>query len=301
MQVSELKIQLRGGLSAGDWQSKGDRLLDILASSERPVVIFCDEVPILVSRMLKGSDYSMTDERKQEADQWMSWLRRNCLRHQGTLRFVVTGSIGLEPLLRQAGLSATINQLTPFDLKAWSVKDACACWDALANEARLGFEDDVQQRMAELLGVCIPHHVQMFFNHLYKHCRLNGIETISLDLADRIYQQDMLGVRGHAELSHLEERIKMVLSVEQHPLTLELLTEAAVVGQLTPAAAKVICQDYGQVGNNSSLVEILGILKHDGYLLQRDDFYEFESNLLKDWWKNHYGFSHVPASDREEK
>ncbi|MGK7911257.1 MAG: hypothetical protein AB4050_07205 [Synechococcus sp.] len=298
IQVSELKIKLRGGLSPGDWQSKGNRLLDILASSEQPVAIFCDEVPILVSRMLKGSDYSMTNERKEEAELWMSWLRRNCLQHQGTLRFVVTGSIGLEPLLRKAGLSATINHLTPFDLKAWSVNVACACWDALANEVQLTFEDDVQQRMAALLGVCIPYHVQMFFSHLYQHCRKNSLETISLDLAERIYQQDMLGVRGHADLSHLEERIKMVLSVKQHPLTLELLTEAAVVGQLTPAAAQMICQDYGEVGEDSSLIEILGILKHDGYLIQRDACYEFESNLLRDWWKNHYGFSYVSASDR---
>ncbi len=35
----------------------------------------------------------------------MSWLRRNALRHRDHVRIVLTGSIGIEPILRQAGSS----------------------------------------------------------------------------------------------------------------------------------------------------------------------------------------------------
>ena len=98
-------MTLRSGLTGGDWQAKGDRLFGILADSDKPVVVFFDEVPILVNRLLKGDDYQITPERRQQTDAFMSWLRDNSIRHKGKVRMVVTGSIGLEPVLRQAQLN----------------------------------------------------------------------------------------------------------------------------------------------------------------------------------------------------
>ena len=69
----------------------------MLASGERDVVIFLDEVPILVNRILKGDDGLITPARRREADLFLSWLRDNSLRHRGKVRVVITGSIGLEP------------------------------------------------------------------------------------------------------------------------------------------------------------------------------------------------------------
>ena len=54
-----------------------------LAGSEKPVIIFFDEVPILVNRMLKGNDYKITEERRRQTDTFMSWLRDNSIRHRG--------------------------------------------------------------------------------------------------------------------------------------------------------------------------------------------------------------------------
>ena len=97
IQISEITLKLRSGLTSGDWIHKGDRLFDNLADSDRPVVIFFDEIAILVNRMLKGNDYKITPERLQDVDTFMSWLRENSIRHKGKLRIVLTGSIGIEP------------------------------------------------------------------------------------------------------------------------------------------------------------------------------------------------------------
>ena len=42
---------------------RGDGLFSVLASGERDVVIFLDEVPILVNRILKGDDGQITPPR----------------------------------------------------------------------------------------------------------------------------------------------------------------------------------------------------------------------------------------------
>jgi len=116
VKIKDLSITLRGGLTADNWQSKGDQIFEVLADQSQPVALFFDEVAILANRLLRGSDYTITNQRRQEVDAFLSWLRANCIRHQGKIRLVVTGSIGLEPLVRQAGLSATLNTFTPFHL-----------------------------------------------------------------------------------------------------------------------------------------------------------------------------------------
>ena len=85
-----------------DASSAADALVEIAA------VLVIDELPILVNRLLKGhdqNDYKITPERRRDTDEFMSWLRKNAQAHRGRIRFIVSGSVGLEPILEQAGLS----------------------------------------------------------------------------------------------------------------------------------------------------------------------------------------------------
>jgi hypothetical protein len=63
LSISEIGVTLRGGLTSADWSSKGDQLMAILAGSEKPVLLLLDELPILVNRMLKGDDFTITGEK----------------------------------------------------------------------------------------------------------------------------------------------------------------------------------------------------------------------------------------------
>jgi uncharacterized protein len=304
LQLAAIKMTLRTGLTSGDWREKGDRLLEVLASSDRPVAIFFDEVPILVNRLLKGSDFIITPERRQQVDEFMSWLRASSIKHQGQVRIVLTGSIGLEPILRQAGLSATINTFTPFDLSYWSIETARGCLEALALNYEVVFETGAIDRMLEKLGVLVPYHVQMFFDSLERQRKLSSVNAVSVALVDEIYQTKMLGVRGQSNLSHLEERLKLVLGTVLYPLALDLLTEAAVVGCLTPVAVNILGREAAlELSEGGTTIEacreILMVLEHDGYLQQSDDGYSFVSKLIRDWWQARYGFNFVPAAQRQ--
>jgi uncharacterized protein len=298
LQLSDLEVTLRASLTENDWQPKGDRLLAILAAAERPVVIFLDEVPILVNRLLVGDDYQITPEGRKRTDQFMSWLRAGSQAHQGKLRFVVTGSIGLESVLHRAGLSATINHFTPFELGPWSPEVAQACLQALSKRYNLVFQAGAKEAVVEQLGVCIPYHVQLYFDAIYQICRFKKLQSISSELVVEVYQTRMLSVKGHAELSHLEERLKLVLGGERYPLALEFLTEAAVTGQLTSQATAVLCQESLIAEPEEATREILSILEHDGYLHRNGQAYQFVSKLVKDWWQTHYGWNYKAALER---
>ncbi len=103
---------------------------------------------------------------------------------------------------------------------------------ALANSYRVVLREGAPRRMVEKLGSCIPHHADVLQPRLQRYkapCR----HEVSLEDIDRVYLHSMLSTRGHAELSHMEERLRLVLGQKDLPLTLDLLTEAAVVGVLT--------------------------------------------------------------------
>lgn len=299
--IAEVGIKLRAGLTSGDWSEKGDALFSILAGSERPVLLLIDEVPLMVNRMLKGEDYRINPERKAEVDMFMSWLRKNSLAHQGKIRIVLSGSIGLEPILRQAGLSASINNFLPFDLKPWDIATAAECLQALAAEYGIIFKKDADTEMAKRLGCCIPHHVQMFFTHVHDHCIRRGRMEFFPDDVNDIYENEMLGVRGHAELTHYEERLKLVLGPEAFPLALEMLSETAVTGCLTRHSLAAFQKHYAfsDISVQSAQEEILRVLEHDGYIKAGKDGFVFDSHLLRDWWNRRYGYFHVPVLKRE--
>lgn len=297
LQYEELRLNFRAGIDNANWEAKGCALFDILASHEKPVVIFFDEVPILVNRILKGYDYEITPERVANTDAFMSWLRYCVNNGNGNAMVVLTGSVGLGPILHQARLSATINEFMPFELRPWDDQTAIGCLEALANGKGLVFQDGVCQDMVTRLGSCIPHHVQLYFSFVHDHCSYAGATVVTSSDAQEVYNRSMLSSRGHSELYHYEERLQMVLGKELLPLALDLLTEAAVTGELVPSAASALADRHRVCKTDTVLMDILNMLEHDGYLERSNGVYVFVSKLLRDWWSGHFGFRYVPVSE----
>lgn len=298
--VGDLGVTLRSGLTEGDWVIKGDQLLEVLSLSEKPVVLLLDEVPILVNRLLRGDAGKVTPEGRRRADVFMSWLRDNSIRHQGKIRMVISGSIGLAPVLHQARLSATINNFVPLEIEAWDAHTAIGCIKALATQYEVDLADAVPEAMVDKLGCCIPHHVQMFFSHIHERCIKRAVMKCTLQDVEEVYDKNMLGVRGHVELVHYEERLEHVLDTEACTFALDMLTEAAVVGQLSYEALKAFQREYAFDGRETGELqkEILWVLEHDGYLKKDRAGYVFVSKLLRDWWKNRYEHFYTPVSER---
>ena len=300
--VSEVKVKLRAGINPGDWRQRGDEVFTALAENDLPVVLAIDELPILVNRLLKGDDYCITPERRQEVDEFLSWLRKNGQEHRGRVCLILSGSVSLEPILQQAGLSAHANIFSPFDLKPWDDETASACLAALAGAYDIELPLTVRQEMCRRLRCQIPHHVQQFFDNLHEYLRRADRRKASLEDVDRVYIAEMLGVRGQMDLEHYESRLRMVLGDKGYPTALDILTEAAVNDGLLHSDAINQYYEYFQAeADPVSIKDILSVLEHDGYLTRQGDNYRFVSGLLEAWWRARHDRHFVPIARRQAK
>ena len=301
LEVSDLRVKLRAGIDDGNWRQRGDEVFAALAGNDRQVVLAIDELPMLVNRLLKGDDHRITPQRRQAVDEFLSWLRKTSQAHQGRIAMILSGSVSLEPILRQAGFSAHVNNFSPFDLKPWDEETALACLGALAEAYRLDLPLDARLDMCRRLRCPIPHHVQEFFDNLHMVLRRAGRCRASLEDVERVYTGEMLGPRGQLNLEHYEGRLRMVLGDDDYPIAIELLTEAAVDdGMLRSEAVDRYHEHFPSRAETpmNPIEYVLYVLEHDGYLERHGDGYRFVSGLLEDWWHARHARYFIPIHAR---
>ena len=298
----DVKVQMRGGINAGNWRETGNGVFASLAASDKPVVLAIDELPILVNRLLRGQEREITPEGREAADLFLSWLRQNAQTHRGRVSLLVSGSIGLEPILKQAGLSAHANILSPFELKAWNHRIASECLGSLALNYGVSLPEQVRADMCKRLRQCVPHHVQQFFDHVHQHIRSEGRSDATIEDVEQVYRRDMLGPHGQMAMQHYEERLRTALGNKEYAIATDLLTEGAMnSGSLTGSAVRKYAEQLRARGNRDAAETIrdtLYLLEHDGYLERQGDGYRFVSGLLEDWWRGRHGMFFTPIEDR---
>ena len=301
VEVADLKVRLRSGIDSGSWDRRGDEVFAALAAVDKPVVLAIDELPILVNRLLKGHDYQITPERRATTDLFLSWLRRNGQTHRGKISLIVSGSIGLDPILTQARLSAQANIFSSFELRPWDEQTSTECLGALARWHEVELSMEVRRRMCDLLRCCIPQHIQQFFDHLHEHLRREARAVATLDDVTHVYYRDLLSVRGQFNLQHYEDRLRTVMGSQGYTVAIGILTEAAVNGGfLTDQAARSYQDDLlpSSHAEELSINDVLHLLEHDGYIERQDEGYRFVSGLLQEWWRARHGRFFTPIAER---
>lgn len=292
--VYEFEVQLKAGLSGNAWQEKGSQALCELAKLEKPVVLFIDELPILIDRLLLRPDG------RESVHTLLCWLRNQSQLHQGRICMIFAGSIGLEPVLGRIGLTADINHLTPFVLDPWADDVAMGCLKALATYQNLELPENCSSNMLELLGCNIPYHVQLFFFYMHEHCRAQGKTSVSDQDVKDVFDRRMLNTKGHSDLTHMESRLLKMFTSEEFPFVRDVLTQAAIAGRIRPVDIRALWKRNELSPNDylSIAPHIFDVIEHDGYLKKRGDgSYEFVSNLLRQWWKAKYEAFYAPLAE----
>jgi hypothetical protein len=275
--VGELGVDLREALKV-DWQRRGHQLVEGLVRDNTGVVLFIDELPILVRTLLREP---VAANQRSPADVFMSWLRKLTQEHRGKLRVVMTGSIGLEPMLARAKLSATINAFEHLTLGPWSAEVTVLALMALARHTRAPLTEPAAHRVAELLGVGVPYHVQLFFKHIRAYARQHSLASIEAHHVDSVWR-DRLMV-DHTDLPHWEQRLSTAVDDGHGDLAQRIVTAAALHEPLTTSAASTLHDDA------ATLKAIFDVLEHDGYLARQGDAWYFPNRLLRAWWAHKHG------------
>ncbi|MXW64711.1 MAG: ATP-binding protein [Bacteroidetes bacterium SB0662_bin_6] len=292
----QFRVGIRAGLNAGNWQRHGEELLRACAVQGKPVLLVIDELPIFLKRMLHDEDGF------KRVDEFLSWLR-SVLQDLGddSPVLIVSGSIGLAPLVKQLKIPDRINHLYPFRLGPWGRDTSVLCFDQLAASCGLQVEEGVGTAVYDALGMGIPHHVQSFFARLQDHAIMQGRNRVTVEDVDEVYRTELLGPSGQNDLVHYETRLKEALGDERsYSLAMVILAEAATQNVFTSDAQHCLEQLYSQMVDDAPglIVDILDILMHDGYLTAGKDGYCFPSHLLKDWWASRFRGHHKALENR---
>lgn len=294
----DFSVKIRAGLDAASWRRYGEQLIRDCAEHEGSVLLVIDELPIFLKRMLRD------DGHMRRVDQFLSWLR-GVLQSidDGSLVLIVSGSIGLRPLVQRLGIPDRINHLDPFRLGPWDRATSVECFNLLANSYRLPIENGVADAVYEALGIGIPNHVQSFFARLRDFATMQQRDKVTVKDVSEVYRTVLLGPAGQNDLVHYETRLREGLEEESYSIAMEILAEAATQGVFTAGARRHLEQLYDAVLNDApvSIADALDVLMHDGYLQAAGDGYRFPSRLLKDWWSARFRNHHTPLAERSPR
>ena len=170
--ASEFRVKFRAGLNAGNRHHHGEEVFRNLTDHNQPVLLVIDELPIFLKRMLR-------DDGAARVEEFLSWFRSVVqVFDSRSPVLIVSGSIGLIPLVRRLGISDRINHLDPFPLGPWSQEVSVACFDCLVRNYGLQVEEGVSQAVFDALGLGIPHHVQSFFARLREFAAMHGRDRV---------------------------------------------------------------------------------------------------------------------------
>ena len=292
----EFRVKIRAGLDPGNWRRHGKELLRNCAEHDKPVLLAVDELPIFLKRMLRD------DNGAQRVDEFLSWLRGafQDLDDDSPV-LIVSGSIGLNHLVRRLGIPDRINHLYSFRLGPWSRDTSVECFNRLAEDCRLSIENGVANAVYETLGSGIPHHIQSFFARLRDSATMQGKNHVTVEDVNEVYQSRLLGPWGQSDLVYYETRLKEGLGGDDdcYSIAMEILAEAAMQEVFTPSARHRLEQLYSALVDDTPtcIAEVLEVLEHDGYLEDSKNGYRFPSHLLRDWWSTRFRH-YIPIEKR---
>ena len=280
--VGVLRVELKRAIGH-DWDRAAAQLGARLTNPPHAggkLLIILDELPILIARVLRAGD------RKNDADLLLARLRqwRQAPELRGRVHTLIGGSIGLEGILRRAGLSASINDLVPFRLHSWERSTAVEFLRKLSRDVGFRLNEEAIARLLDLLMDPVPYHVQLFYSELRAVCS-GDPSRVSPTTIERCFAERLAGESGAAHLDHYATRLALALDDREHEMAVAILSRSCKTRDGVRLA------DLGRLTreNERTFRSVLRDLKADGYLTEHDRRLAFRSNLLRVWWRKHQG------------
>ena len=291
----DFRIKFRAALNAGNWRRYGGQIIRDCGAHEQPVLLVIDELPIFLKRMLGQDDGA------QRVDAFLSWLREVVQElDPDSLVLIVSGSIGLKPLVQRLGIPDRINHLDPFRLGPWDRHASVTCFQRLAQSHELPVEPGVADAVYDALGTGIPHHVQSFFARLREFTIMHGRDRVTLEDVDTVYRTALLGPSGQNDLVHYETRLKEGWKTNA--------TRSRWRSSLKPPPGSGSHRRHDAASNScshrsSAMCRVLSPTSSRSWCTTAisktaTTGSRFPSRLLKDWWSARFRDHYIPLEDR---
>jgi hypothetical protein len=286
--AGSLAIEL-GDSESEDWTKVASDVLQLIAQADERWLIYIDELPIMLFNIIRNDSQNGV----LRVRRFLDWFRNDvrALPNARKVRWLVSGSVGLDTLVQEHGMADTINSMSHQGLAAFS--DGVAL--AMLSELAISYEIDLAEEDAKLIVAAVqwpqPYYLQMAFHHL----RVLLAEHATTSTANLIEQaiDKMIQPGADNDFHHWEQRLALQLSSTDANHALALLTLAA--HDPTGARAESLLVVIQERMNSSTLDEakqtffrLRDILLRDAYWWDEESSgvkrYRFRLEPLRRWW-----------------
>ncbi|WP_375447376.1 AAA family ATPase [uncultured Fibrella sp.] len=244
---------------------------------------------ILVDEFTETLDNILIKHGKQEAKRFLQSFRE--LMHNrkltGHVQFLLTGSIGLQPLVKKLEATDLINQLNIIDVPALTEDEACHLFRQLVDQEDVTIDDETVRYILRKIDWLMPFHVQLLALEVIDVHESAG-SPIDQRKADKAFDQ-VFHQRNKIYFEQYYDRLKKRLELgPEYQFVHELLNRAANVPTLDKAIVHDLAVKHAFADQYKATLESL---LYDGYLHETADgsAYRFNSSILKTWWKKYVG------------
>lgn len=272
--VGELKFKLRAGLEKQEnWHDLAEQLLGYMRNVEGELLVIIDEFPMMISNFL--------DDDEEGGLHFLKWFRAQRVGQKApNTRFLLGGSVNIEPRLEQLQSEALLNDLERFYLIPMDDERTIAFVAAILGGEEAIFEEGVPAEIARTIGTGVHFYLQVLISECLADARRKGT-TLNVIEIKPIYDTRVLGPAGRARFSHYHSRLKMHYGLHEEPARV-------VLAELTANADRTIDQlHFALTQRGQSEIDIdrlVAMLEGDYYVSREADRVSFSSRFLRDWW-----------------
>ena len=277
--VPFLDVSLDKGESV-NFQTDFEKLLEELDLNGGKLIIMVDE-------FTETLDNILLKHGKPEARRFLQTFRE--LMHNRKLankvQFLLTGSIGLQPLVKKLEASDLVNQLQYVDIPPLTEEEACILFRQLIEPEGIQIDDETVRFILQKIDWLMPFHVQLLVQEVIDVFESSG-NPIDRAKAEKAFQQ-VFHKRNKIYFEQYYERLKKRLEAgAEYQFVHDVLSRATEELPLEKSVVHDLAVKHGIVDNYKATVESL---EYDGYLHQTNDnkAYRFNSSILKIWWKKY--------------
>ena len=261
-------------ITEANWEEKADKLLQDLHGLDEAVWFLLDEFPIMIDKIAKRHGAA-------DASAVLHWLRRSRQENVGSpVRFLLTGSIGLDSVLRRHNIRGPANDLRRETLTPLGADEALELALKLAHDNSIPLNEALAREYIDRLGPAIwPYFIQLFVAELQDH---DPDPNHPADL-EAIYRSVTHGNHNRNQYSdNMWERLQDIFNPA------EAATARALLKTLAAQDSGVELEQLRTLSplEDSDFFYVLDVLQHDGYLIEDDGGrLRFFSHLLRDYWR----------------
>ncbi len=266
-----------------DWRLFADHLVAQLEKEKddsKTWLFLVDEITIFTKALLDSQSVTA-------ASDFLYTLRQLCREHR-KVRWLFTGSIGLDTIARRHGFEGSLVDLEIFSLEPFSRETARDFLQEIAKKNGATLTEEVVAALCERLGWLSPYYLKKMGGAA---CEL-ALPAREVDAqAAHLAAESLLDLPHRTYWSTWREHLDKNYPEPERTRLFTILAEASrgTDGASLSTLLLTLSQAGGEPLAEGGLRDLLDTLEADGYLTATPDRsrFRFRMNLLREWWQRY--------------